>query len=141
MVARGCLYCGVRAQTIGAGQVEQLGGRRNAARQIWSLRRSSPQALGGQPSPKILIGHLCVVCNDAVVAVGTLGPTSLERALVAHLAPQGIGKLGYDNFSLSGLIGWGVISATSDVPPNSEPFAHLGDLDELRRRLSAALHV
>jgi hypothetical protein len=105
------------------------------------MRRVTPQSLGGQLSPKILIGHLCQVCSEATDHVGSVGVTSMTRALVMALAPQGIGKLSWDQLSLSGLIGWGAVSAIREVPPNSEPWKHLGDLDELRRQLRAALHV
>ena len=43
------------------------------------------------------------------------GPTRqggrLERALVAALAPAGIGKLDYGNFRVEGLVGWGGLAA------------------------------
>jgi hypothetical protein len=35
----------------------------------------------------------------------------LERALVAALAPAGIGKLDYGNLVVNGLIGWGGLAA------------------------------
>ena len=103
------------------------------------MRRVTPQSLGGQISPKILIGHLCQTCDDAVAHTGSLGPSAMERALIMALVPEGVGKLAYDNFSMNGLVGWGVLSATSQASPNAEPWKHLGDLEELRRRLTPQL--
>jgi hypothetical protein len=117
-----------------------LGGRPSAARQVWTLRRLTPQSLGGQLSPKILIGHLCAVCNDAVDHVGTLGPSSLERALVAHLTPDQLGMLPYGQLSVSGLVGWAVAAYEDfSTPANSSPFGHLADIEALPGKLRAAL--
>jgi hypothetical protein len=72
-----------------------------------------------------------------------MGPSALERALVAHLAPQGIPKLGY-GITVDGLVGWGVLVARaqqgnpSSQPapkPNTSPWEHLGDLSAIRQQL------
>jgi hypothetical protein len=100
--------------------------------------RRSPSA--ARLSPKILIGHLCAVCNDAVDHVGTLGPSSLERALVAHLTPDQLGMLPYGQLSVSGLVGWAVAAyEDSSTPANSSPFGHLADIEALPGKLRAAL--
>ena len=70
-----------------------------------------------------------------------MGPTALEQALVASLAPNGIGKLPYGQFSMNGLVGWVALRATREVPPNTAPWEHLGDLAELKQQLGAALNV
>jgi hypothetical protein len=87
-----------------------------------------------------------------------MGPSALERALVAHLAPEGLNSsaMGFGSFQIDGLVGWGSIAArariadrdrsvsgsggSSAMPgPNSRPFGHLPDLaaltSELKRRL------
>ena len=75
-----------------------------------------------------------------------MGPTAIEeRALVTALAPQGVGKLGYGQFSMNGLVGWGAVSAQAqlqgepDPKPNTRPWQHLPDLDALTERLWTAL--
>jgi hypothetical protein len=73
-------------------EVEKLG-RSAAARHLWALRRTTTKALGGKPSPVLIVGHLCQVCDEAVTHVGSVGPSSLERALVTHLVPKLVGKL------------------------------------------------
>jgi hypothetical protein len=100
------LICGLSVQTMPAIEVEQLG-RPAAARKLWKLTRTSTKALGGRPSPVMLVGHLCQVCDEAVTKTGSIGPSALERALVAHLTPSGLGKLGYDLLQISGVMGWG----------------------------------
>jgi hypothetical protein len=82
--------------------------------------------------------------------VGSIGPAALERALVAHLAPKGIGKLELRSAQVDGLIGWGGLAARARlddpanplgraVESNSRPWQHLPDLatlsEALRRRL------
>ncbi|MGO1851369.1 hypothetical protein, partial [Microbacterium sp.] len=64
---RGCLLCGVdRAD-------------------VWEAITCSTRALGGRPSPDPLEGDVCGKCADAVQAVGSVGRTSMTRALLAHL--------------------------------------------------------
>jgi hypothetical protein len=81
----------------------------------------------------------------AVEHAHSMGPTALERALVAALAPQGIGELPYGQHTVNGLIGWAVLRVeaqrrgTESPKPNSSPWQHLGDLTELSEQLSSAL--
>ena len=140
-VEGGCLFCGVGHQLSPAVTVAREG-LQNAARDLWIPKRAGTQALGGQPSPTQLSEYLCRICADAVAHVGFMGPSALERALVAHLAPQGIPKLASGNLlTVSGLQGWGALAATRKVQSNSQPFEHLGDLADLRKQLKARLRV
>ena len=75
----------------------------------------------------------------AVEYAHSMGPTALERALVAALAPQGIGKLAYGQLAVNGLIGGGVLAATHQAPPTARPFEHLGDLAGISSQLGAML--
>jgi hypothetical protein len=68
------------------------------------------------------------------------------RLRLVALAPQGVGKLTYDQLALDGLIGWAAVYAQAllqepeaQVPPNARPWFHLGDLDALTERLSKVL--
>ena len=60
-------------------------------------------------------------------ATGSVGPTALERALVAALAPDGVGKLDYGHFAMDGVIGWSVLVAqarrTDPAEPDPQPNA------------------
>ena len=144
----GCLFCGVGHQMVPAVTASREGPQ-NLARSLWTPKRTGTQQLGGRASPDWLSGHLCQVCAEALEHVHAMGPSALERALVAALAPQGIGKLGWGQLDVKGLIGWGALVARArqadppepDPRPNTKPWEHLGDLDELRQRLGAALHV
>ena len=88
----------------------------------------------------ILVGHTCRVCSDAIDHVGSVGPTSLERSLVAHVAPDLLPKLGWDNVRVDGSHGW-AITAHEDpsVQANTTPFGHLPDLAKISGQLKAAL--
>ena len=74
-----------------------------------------------------------------------MGPTALERSLVAHLMPSGIDKLGWGQHTMEGLIGWGGLVARArqqnlpDPRPGTKPWEHLPDLDALSEQLKAAL--
>ena len=100
-------------------------------------------SLGGQQLAGPVSGYLCQICAEAVAHVGSIGPSALEWALVAHLAPEGIGKLDYGQLRVHGLIGWGGLASRARladpanpfgtaVEPNSRPFGHLPDLAALR---------
>jgi hypothetical protein len=71
---------------------------------------------------------------------------------VAHLAPEGIGKLDYGNLVVDGLVGWGGLASRVrlaqlahpaggidvGVPePNSRPWQHLPDLAAIGERSDA----
>jgi hypothetical protein len=86
-------------------------GRANVARDLWTPKRTGASQLGGGASPTQVAGHLCTTCADAVEAVGSIGASALERALVAALVPSGIGKLSYGNLRVDGLFGWGALAA------------------------------
>jgi hypothetical protein len=102
---------------------------------------------GRQLSAGSVSGYLCSICADAHAHVHSIGPTALERAFVAALAPEGIGKLDYGNLVVDDLMRWGGLVAEARLAdpagigpePNSRPWEHLPDLaalsDQLRRRL------
>jgi hypothetical protein len=145
-VNSGCMFCGVGYQLMSADQVEQVHGTQHAARELWKLKRATAQVLGGKISPQMLVGHLCVLCNEAVTHTGALGPSALERALVSALWPEGLGRLPYGNFEVNGLIGWGALVArarqhpsATDPKPNSQPWEHLGELTVLSSEIGAVM--
>jgi hypothetical protein len=63
------------------------------------------------------------------------------RAPVTSLAPNGVGKLGYGQHEVEGLIGWAVLvaQATKPLEPNKVAWQHLPHLDDLRQQLGAVL--
>ena len=71
LINSGCLIWGVAHQRMSTQRFEAAGSRQAAAREVWSLRRIMPFSLGGQFAAVLLIGQLCVVCEDAVSAVGS----------------------------------------------------------------------
>lgn len=114
---RGCLLCGVdRAD-------------------VWEAIVVSTRALGGRPSPNLLEGDLCGACADAVQAVGSVGRTSMTRALLAHL---GVTR-SYATESVElHVLGWGALPA--GTRPNREPWAHV-NTKALRADLRAVAGV
>ena len=138
--------CGVDHQAVTAITVAREG-LANVARELWTPKRVGTSQLGW-PSPQQLSGHLCQVCANAVEATHSIGPSAKERALVASLAPEGVGKLGYGHFAVDGLIGWSVLVARarqqdsheSDPRPNTRAWEHLGDLAALSEQLGRALN-
>jgi hypothetical protein len=120
-------------------------GLQNVARDLWTPKRAGTKQLGGELSPNQLTGYLCRTCSDAVDHVHAMGPTALERALVTSIAPSGVGKLDFGNFSMPGLIGFGAVVAEahrrgeSPPSPGIKPWQHLGDVDALSERLSVTL--
>jgi len=68
----------------------------------------------------------------AVLAAGSIGPTAMERALLAHL---GAGRRSPAAVDLVGLVAWCALTPPPSEP-NALPWAHLGWLaalaDELR---------
>ena len=81
---------------------------------------SSPQrgSCGASAGPVILVGHTCRVCSDAIDHVGSVGPTSLERSLVAHVAPDLLPKLGWDNVRVDGIHGWAITAHEDPSVPD-----------------------
>jgi hypothetical protein len=47
--------------------------------------------------------------------------------------------LPYGQLAVNGLIGWGVLAATHQAPPNARPCEHLGDLAGISFQLGAML--
>ncbi len=114
----GCLMCGVAAVRVAAVQVEREGGPQVSARTVWRSITTANR-LGGRPGPDLLRGYLCPACSDAVDAVGAVGPTAMERAVVAHL---GLSAKGPVPPVLDGLVGWAGLPG--DPPPNAQPWDH-----------------
>lgn len=114
---RGCLMCGVdRAD-------------------VWEAIVVSIRALGGRPTPDLLEGDLCGACADAVQAVGSVGRTSMTRALLAHL---GVTR-SYATESVElHMLGWGALP--SGTRPNREAWAHV-NTSALRADLRAVAGV
>lgn len=111
---RGCLLCGV------------------SRADIWRGITVSTRALGGRPSPAPIEGDVCGPCADAVQAVGSVGRTSMTRAVLAHL---GVARgLASETVELH-MIGWGALPA--GIAPNREPWAHI-DTSALRADLRMA---
>ena len=139
--------CGVAAQLVSAATVAREG-REQITRDLWVAKRVSTEQLGGRRSVQRLSGYLCRICADAAAHVGSMGPSALERALVAHLAPRGLPRLGYGNLIVDGLVGWGALSARAQQrsspsqpapKPNTSPWQHLGDLEALSTQLGRRL--
>lgn len=133
-IGGGCLMCGVGAVTADTATADE----------VWSLRPAcSPGMLGGRPSPARVCGYTCPDCTEALDREGVMGPSAMDRALLTAL---GINTW-TDHTMLRGLTGWGGLVADTrrrelpDPPPNQEPWAHLGDLSELHKRLTRALGV
>ena len=145
-VPGGCMLCGYRGPVVPAAEIAMTG-RQQAAAAYWTPLGLVPtEALGRRRSPETMSGHVCPDCAEAIDCVGSIGPDALERALVVALAPQGLGKLGWGQLKVNGLIGWGAVCAQAllqdppvQVPPNARPWQHLPDLDALSEQLSVAL--
>ncbi|WP_336643358.1 hypothetical protein [Microbacterium sp. MMO-113] len=108
---RGCLLCGVAASTV------------------WEALTASTRSLGGQPSAAPIEGDVCSACSDALADVGSVGQTSLRRALLQHLGMTRTFAL--DAIEMT-VVGWGALP--DGTPPNAEPWAHV-DVAALRRDL------
>jgi hypothetical protein len=103
---------------------------------MWKI---TPEQMGGKARPVTLVGFLCKIYSAAVTQVGALGPTALERALVANIAPDQLGMLGYDSLRLPRLVGWEVAAhLDSQIGPSEKPFSHL-DIQALPSKLKSAL--
>lgn len=111
---RGCLLCGV------------------SRADIWEAITVSTRALGGRPSPAPIEGDICGPCADAVQSVGSVGRTSMTRAVLAHL---GVTRgLASESVELH-MVGWGALPA--GTPANREPWSHI-DTSALRADLRMA---
>ena len=105
----GCLCCGVRTAEM-----------RRGAPSPWAFVTFSAGALGAASDPgRQVDGYLEPVCAAAIAHVGAIGPTALERALLAHRTPALLRELGADNIEISGLTAW----AVSGLPPSDVPFS------------------
>lgn len=113
-----CYLCGVAS-------VEALPSR---ASSVWTEARVSPSALGGTSSAQVR-ASVCRTCADAAEAVGSYGPSTIERLV---LNSAGIARrLGIENVRLDPPA-WGVMG----LGPNLTPWAHI-DLDHLRRQFDS----
>jgi hypothetical protein len=66
--------------------------------------------------------------------------------LVAAPTPDRLGKLGYGQLAVDGLIGWSALVAHArrqrpavDPRPNTKSWQHVGDLEALSEQLGVAL--
>jgi len=110
---RGCLLCGVATVTA------------LPSAQVWTAVKVTTAALGGQPSPDRLPGHLCPTCARAADEAGGIGPTAMERSLMDHL---GVGR-SMAATDLVGMVAWCALRPTPE--PSAAPWEHLGDLRAL----------
>lgn len=108
---RACAYCGVDRHDV------------------WEAVAVSTRALGGAPTPGYLEADLCGACADAVVAVGSVGRSSMVRALFAHL---GIPRRNVDEIVEVHVVGFGALPA--GTRPNAAPWQHV-DASALREDL------
>lgn len=129
-VGEGCLLCGVDGVSMPAGQVQRHGGREVATIAVWRNLTAPTEALGGPSSPESITGQVCPPCSAALDSVGSVGPSALERALVAHLSRSGRTadaervQAAISGGGLVGLVGWAGLPAPRVA--NREPWAHLG---------------
>ncbi|WP_062465591.1 hypothetical protein [Demequina maris] len=116
----GCMLCGIAS-------VEALPSR---AAHAWTPATANPSPLGGRPSNKRLSGHLCPTCATACDTVGSIGPTAMERALMAAL---GVRRKSLTPTELVGLKAWAVMPEAS---PNRRPWGHIEHVEALRTVLA-----
>ena len=129
---RGCLLCGIDVTPMPAIEVVRRGGPEAAAIVAWQTLSTSPAALGGEGRPQGVDGHTCPSCARAVDDVGSVGPTSRNRALVAYVRrTQGDAKAERLRQVLSSdfppvIPGWGALPRTTQ--PNLTPWEHVRHL-------------
>ncbi|MFF2452133.1 hypothetical protein [Isoptericola sp. NPDC058082] len=99
---RGCLMCGVAQQT---GTWEQVN------------VRASTLGMKQQGDPRVS-GYLCTGCGTAVQDVGSVGPTALSRALLAHL---GVAHNPLNPIQVDGVEMW----FATGRPPTRTRWAHV----------------
>ena len=129
----GCLLCGVGSVRLPAATVLSFGGRRSAARGVWLPLTTTPSSLGGPASPDRIAGFACPSCADAVDLEGAVGPTAMERALIAHLQATGRedDATVLASVDVDGLAGWGALrfveqrAGRPPLPPNAVPWGHV----------------
>jgi hypothetical protein len=120
----GCLLCGVHS--VRALRSEALAGG------VWSgIYEAQPGVLGGVRRAENVRGYMCGPCADAVEKTGGgIGMRALEIALGNFL---GVGAPSEDR-GLKGLRAW--CAMPKGTPPNSTPWAHEPDHDEIRDLIS-----
>lgn len=116
---RGCLFCGVPSiRTVAARSVD-----------AWSSAAAQPGLLGGRNAPEKVKGHLCPTCTRALVDVGAMGSTAMERSLLRH---HGLSNRGAIDRVIPGLAAWQI----TGTAPTTRPWGHIENLDEVIRALS-----
>ncbi len=132
-VGLGCLFCGLAAVEWSAARVEAEGGLRAARLSAWTPRTVGGSSLGWRGTP-MAAGWLCPECSAAVEAVGSVGPTSVERAwrTATGQTVDGYAQSRMDDGDrTAGLVPWGrgVLRALHRgkpvPPPNEVPWAHV----------------
>lgn len=124
---RACPFCGVASVEVPAVRVVTLGGLAETEARTWEPVSAPRRAFGGSDSGT-LSGYLCPPCTAALVKVGSVGPSTLEHAYVAHLRRIGRTRAARDltttlelGGDIQGLRSW----AVSSVPPGSTPWEHV----------------
>ncbi|MEN5075877.1 hypothetical protein ABE437_18820 [Isoptericola cucumis] len=117
---RGCLVCGLASVSAPVG---------TQPAHVWALVSADRSALGGRRSPDRLRGYLCPDCADAKEVEGSIGPSAMERSLLAHLD---IGRKSLTPTALTGLVGWAAQIEPGE--PSDEPWEHV-DVEAVRDTL------
>ena len=112
VVGGACLLCGTASVTLPAATVLALGGRQTAKHSVWQPLTTTPGSLGGPASPDRIAGYACPDCADALESEGAVGPSAMERALIAHLRSSGRDDDAMKLLSVNveHLAGWGAIA-------------------------------
>lgn len=101
----GCLLRGVGFVTLDAVQVARHPrGRGAAARSVWHQVRTPAISLGANAHEDV-IGWTCPDCTAAINNEGAIGPSAMERSLIAHLDPGLLGRMAYTLAEVPHLVG------------------------------------
>ncbi|HEY9291110.1 MAG TPA: hypothetical protein VIP98_07515 [Microlunatus sp.] len=127
----GCMVCGVDRLNVDAGQ---------AGRMLWHGRSIQVAAIGAPRRHKErAVGHCCLACDRALGPAGTRRPPKAGVDLaIAEFVGEGA-RWDPDSDHLIGTAAWAVqvVAAVREgqdpPPPNRTRFAHLGEVDQLRK--------
>lgn len=124
-----CLMCGIATIIRPAIEVSRRGSVGATQLAIWRAVTVNRTSLGGAPSPKLVEGHVCLVCADAIDKVGGLGWRARGVALAAYVE-QTKGKddaaqlrRGLESDLPPSLPAWGALREPR--VPNARPWRHL----------------
>lgn len=139
----GCLLCGASSVPMRARDVERAGGRAAAARESWSDELLvEARSLGASGAARVR-GRLCATCYGVYDALGAIGPTAIERAFAAHLAPEALQRIDgapqLDGLvAYAGLVARALLKAEQRPGPPSRPWGFVSDLDALAAALRSS---